>query len=109
MFFPVGIPEENVTKLLQHAGISIPDYKPAITNMGYLGLNIVAEHGKKKVWQPNRKERISEQTYQVSRWTPVLKDLMEDAIDDKLQQKQFPFLAGRQSVMGGAGRAAPTR
>ncbi|KRZ27135.1 putative acetylcholine regulator unc-18, partial [Trichinella pseudospiralis] len=85
-----GISEENLTKLLQHANIP-PQEKATIVNTGFLGLNIISEAGKKRVWQPNRKERIGEQTYQTSRWTP-------DAIDDKLDQRHFPFLAGRQAV-----------
>ncbi|KRY69165.1 putative acetylcholine regulator unc-18, partial [Trichinella pseudospiralis] len=71
-----GISEENLTKLLQHANIP-PQEKATIVNTGFLGLNIISEAGKKRVWQPNRKERIGEQTYQTSRWTPVLKDIVE--------------------------------
>ena len=43
----------------------------------------------------------------MSRWTPVIKDLMEDSIENKLEEKHFPFLGGRN--VGAHNRAAPTR
>uniref|UniRef100_A0A8R1XVC7 Acetylcholine regulator unc-18 n=1 Tax=Onchocerca volvulus TaxID=6282 RepID=A0A8R1XVC7_ONCVO len=96
-----GITEENLDKLLQHANIDVVE-KDTLANAMYLGLNIVVDvsykQGRKRFWTPNRKERANEQVYQSSRWVPVLKDILEDAIDDRLDMKHFPFLAGRQTT-----------
>ncbi|XP_037871788.1 protein ROP isoform X3 [Bombyx mori] len=100
-----GISEENLNKLVKHAQLE-PSDKQTILNLANVGLNVVVDGNRKKQYQVPRKERITEQTYQMSRWTPVIKDIMEDAIEDKLDQRHFPFLAGRAQT---SGYQAPTR
>ncbi|VDD87054.1 unnamed protein product [Enterobius vermicularis] len=91
-----GITEENLNKLLQHANIDA-DEKDTLTNASFLGFNVTIDQGRKRTWTPQRRERGNEQVYQSSRWVPVIKDVMEDAIDDKLDLRHFPFLSGRQA------------
>lgn len=91
-----GITEENLSKLLQHANID-SDEKDTLTNAAFLGFNVTIDQGRKRTWTPQRRERGNEQVYQSSRWVPVIKDIMEDAIDDKLDSRHFPFLSGRQA------------
>ncbi|CAK9809394.1 Protein ROP [Anthophora plagiata] len=95
-----GISEENLNRLVNHAQISADD-KQTIVNMANLSINIIVDGGnRRKLYTVPRKERITEQTYQMSRWTPVMKDIMEDAIEDKLDSKHFTFLAGRAASSG---------
>uniref|UniRef100_T1GKH5 Protein ROP n=1 Tax=Megaselia scalaris TaxID=36166 RepID=T1GKH5_MEGSC len=77
-----GISEENLTKLFTHAQLT-PKDQDMVRNLNFLGVNVYADNRKKNYNIP-RKERISENTYQMSRWTPVIKDIMEDCIEDKL-------------------------
>jgi len=90
-----GISAENLTKLMQHA--QIPDEQAAaIKNMSKLGVNVVADGSKSSIWTSKRRPRITEGTYQMSRWTPIIKDIIEDAIEGKLDVNQFPFLSDQR-------------
>uniref|UniRef100_A0A3P9JYN7 Syntaxin-binding protein 2 n=2 Tax=Oryzias latipes TaxID=8090 RepID=A0A3P9JYN7_ORYLA len=90
-----GIGEENLTKLIEHANIK--NHSTIITNLQNLGCNIIAGGRNTGNTLPVRKER-TESTYQLSRWTPIIKDIMEDAIEDKLDTKQWPFFGDRAQI-----------
>jgi syntaxin-binding protein 1 len=94
-----GITEENLDKLLSHALIPT-DKKNIIANMQHLNLQIIQDQSRagrrKNIPQP-RKDR-TEPTYTNSRWTPYVKDIMEDVIDEKLDPRQFPAIGGQRNI-----------
>ncbi|KAM4036816.1 syntaxin-binding protein 2 isoform 1-T1 [Anomaloglossus baeobatrachus] len=85
-----GITEENLTKLIQHANIQSDSN--IIRNLQRLGARVISGQASSTPHKPDRKIR-PESTYQLSRWTPALKDIMEDAIENKLDKKQWPFVS----------------
>ncbi|XP_077695037.1 syntaxin-binding protein 2-like [Eretmochelys imbricata] len=87
IFLKNGVSEENLTKLIQHANIQ--QQRDIINNLQFLGISLTPGSGQLR---PERKVRL-ESSYQLSRWTPMLKDIMEDIIEDKLDKNLWPFLS----------------
>jgi len=84
-----GISEESMNKLMEHAKISSAG-RNTIKNISNLDVAIIQDGGKKKSL-PARKERVGE-TYQLSRYIPYIKDIMEDIVEQKLDEKAYPYL-----------------
>ncbi|KAM9115559.1 syntaxin-binding protein 2-like [Pangshura tecta] len=82
-----GVSQETISQLIQHA--SIQQQRHIIRNMELLGTSLRRGSGQ---LQPERKVRL-ESTYQLSRWTPRLKDVMEDIIEDRLDRELWPFFS----------------
>ncbi|CAM5124630.1 unnamed protein product [Natator depressus] len=87
IFLKNGVDKENLTKLIQHANIQ--QQRDIIRNMQFLGISLMPGSGQLR---PERKVRL-ESSYQLSRWTPMLKDIMEDIIEDKLDKNLWPFVS----------------
>uniref|UniRef100_A0A8C3WT77 Syntaxin-binding protein 1 n=1 Tax=Catagonus wagneri TaxID=51154 RepID=A0A8C3WT77_9CETA len=85
-----GVSEENLAKLIQHANVQA--HSSLIRNLEQLGATVTNPGGSGTSSRLERRER-SEPTYQLSRWTPVVKDVMEDAVEDRLDRKLWPFVS----------------
>ncbi|XP_057565178.1 syntaxin-binding protein 2 isoform X1 [Hippopotamus amphibius kiboko] len=69
-----GVSEENLAKLIQHANVQA--HSSLIRNLEQLGGTVTNPGGSGTTSRLEGRER-SEPTYQLSRWTPVIKDVME--------------------------------
>lgn len=85
-----GVSEENLAKLIQHANVQ--SYSNLIRNLEQLGGTVTNSAGSGTSSRLERRERL-EPTYQLSRWSPVIKDVMEDVVEDRLDRKLWPFVS----------------
>ncbi|XP_033054984.1 syntaxin-binding protein 2 isoform X2 [Trachypithecus francoisi] len=85
-----GVSEENLAKLIQHANVQA--HSSLIHNLEQLGGTVTNSRGSGTSSRLEPRERM-EPTYQLSRWTPVIKDVMEDAVEDRLDRNMWPFVS----------------
>ena len=98
-----GVSEDHLNNLLNHGKIA--NNKQLILNLQKLGLQVFSNGGEKHDNVPEyRKERSW--AYDLSRWTPLVKDIMEDAIEDKLSARDFKFLNRASSSQRFTGTSA---
>ncbi|XP_032380885.1 syntaxin-binding protein 3 [Etheostoma spectabile] len=95
-----GTTDENLSKLIQH--VKIEDEREFILNWKELGVPIITSPSffSRK---PTRRDRSQDQTYNLSRWTPVIKDVMEDAVENKLDTTEWPHQSECPAAWNGSG------
>ncbi|KAJ8277962.1 hypothetical protein GJAV_G00082180 [Gymnothorax javanicus] len=96
-----GTTEENLNKLIQH--VKIENESEFILNWKELGVPIISAPSLFSFRKSSRRDRSQEETYNLSRWTPVIKDVMEDAVENKLDSKEWPHQSECPSVWNGSG------
>ncbi|XP_071760140.1 syntaxin-binding protein 3 [Centroberyx gerrardi] len=95
-----GTTEENLSKLIQH--VKIEDEREFILNWKDLGVPIISTASLFSR-KPSRRDRSHEETYNLSRWTPVIKDVMEDAVENKLDPREWPHQSECPAAWNGSG------
>ncbi|MBZ3883454.1 Syntaxin-binding protein 2 [Sciurus carolinensis] len=85
-----GVSEENLDKLIQHDNVQANS--SLIWNMEQLVVTVTNPGGSGTSIQLEQRER-RESTYQLSHWTPIIKDMMEDVVKYGLDQKLWSFVS----------------
>ncbi|XP_018425016.1 PREDICTED: syntaxin-binding protein 3 [Nanorana parkeri] len=98
IFVENGTTQENLDRLIQHAKIESDG--DVLKNWKYIGVPIVPKSTLRK---PARRDRSREETFQLSRWTPVIKDVIEDHFEGKLDSKEWPYCSECPLVWNGSG------
>ncbi|UYV68662.1 STXBP1 [Cordylochernes scorpioides] len=90
-----GISSDNLAKLLHHAHASEAE-RAVLHNLRFLGANVQTDMARRYVpFSYPRKLREKDRKYKLARWVPVIKDIMEDAIDGRLDKGIFPYVKER--------------
>ncbi|KAM6262625.1 syntaxin-binding protein 3 isoform 2-T3 [Porphyrio hochstetteri] len=100
IFSTNGTTQENLDKLIQN--VQIESDSDMIRNWKYLDVPVISSPAAQLHKHP-RRDRSSEETFQLSRWTPVIKDVMEDAIENKLDSKDWPYCSQCPPTWNGSG------
>uniref|UniRef100_A0A6Q2YE90 Syntaxin binding protein 3 n=1 Tax=Esox lucius TaxID=8010 RepID=A0A6Q2YE90_ESOLU len=96
-----GTTEENLNKLIQH--VKIEEDREFILNWKELGVPIISSSSLFSQRRSTRRDRSQEETYNLSRWTPVIKDIMEDAVENKLDTREWPHQSESPAAWNGSG------
>lgn len=99
IFHVNGTTEENLGKLIQHGKIA--ENRDIIENWKFLDVPILSSGTQHR--KPVRKDRSAEESYDLSRWTPIIKDIMEDSIANKLDSHDWPHCSGCSAAWNGSG------
>ncbi|KAJ7289107.1 Sec1-like snare protein [Mycena rebaudengoi] len=104
-----GVPDEDRRRLYQHARLTMAE-QDAVNSLIHLGVRITRGPGdrdKKKIKQkPNNNEE-----YELSRFKPTMKTILEDHVVDKLDKSLFPYVRESPSAAAPSAslRSAPVQ
>ncbi|KAG8853163.1 vacuolar sorting protein VPS33/slp1, partial [Serendipita sp. 411] len=97
-----GVPEEDRRRLFEHCRLSRQE-RAAIDNLGSMFVRVTRAAGERDT-RRGLKNRLTESDYDLSRYRPLLKTVLEDMIANKLDPSLFPYVKDP-----GASAPSPTK
>ncbi|OCH85210.1 Sec1-like snare protein [Obba rivulosa] len=86
-----GVPEEDKRRLYQHARLSMAE-QDAVNALVHLGVRISRGPGDKDIKKKIKQRQSNEEEYELSRFKPLLRTVLEDHIGNKLDPTMFPYV-----------------
>ncbi|KAI0079338.1 Sec1-like protein [Panus rudis PR-1116 ss-1] len=92
-----GVPDEDRRRLYQHARLSLPD-QDALNSLVHLGLRIARAPGDKDTKKKLKPKQSKEEEYELSRYKPLLTNVLEDQVNSRLDPTLFPYVKESPSL-----------
>jgi len=101
-----GVPDEDRRRLYQHARLTIAE-QDAVNALVYLGVKISKGPTDKDTKKFKQQKPITGEEYELSRFKPALKTVIEDQVADRLDSSVFPYAKDAPSTMPLSPRSPP--
>ncbi|KAI0738596.1 Sec1-like protein [Daedaleopsis nitida] len=98
-----GVSDEDRRRLYQHARLTMHE-QDAVNSLVHLGVRITKQVGDKDTKKKIKQKPSNEEEYELSRYKPVLRTVLEDHVANKLDVTVFPYVKDSPS----AGPATPS-
>ncbi|KAH9913550.1 Sec1-like protein [Epithele typhae] len=92
-----GVPDEDRRRLYQHARLTMAE-QDAVNALVKLGVRISRGAGDKDVKKKIKQKTNSEEEYELSRYKPVLRTVLEEHVANKLDPTLFPYVKDSPSA-----------
>eukprot|EP00002_Diphylleia_rotans_P007281 TRINITY_DN1679_c0_g1_i1.p1 TRINITY_DN1679_c0_g1~~TRINITY_DN1679_c0_g1_i1.p1 ORF type:complete len:623 (-),score=137.85 TRINITY_DN1679_c0_g1_i1:324-2192(-) len=101
-----GVKDADRRLLIQNSRIS-RDGERSITNLARLGVNVVKSSSKKTKSSGGRKRAAGDVPFELSRYVPPLKYILEDLANGSLSEANYPAVPNSGQGSSGGSSAAP--
>ncbi|OSD04764.1 Sec1-like protein [Trametes coccinea BRFM310] len=92
-----GVSDEDRRRLYQHARLTLAE-QDAVNALVHLGVRITRQPGDKDTKKKIKQKPSNEEEYELSRYKPVLRTVLEDHVGGKLDPALFPYVKDAPSA-----------